>query len=211
MYLMLHFFDNTTTANHLKANTYYNYTISSFGAFEDVENVSVSVTATTTNNSSGIYTVQTSNVPSYSKLFVLFKSILAIFFGIISSFGNSMTLVALYRNASTMRRTTATLTASLTLSAILTSFALFFLAYWGLRLYYFETPPCLMKIDLLIAIPLQQCVCVLVYFQVILLCVERVKNAPFFKFWTKILQTLTMLLSINAQKQSASGYNVVDE
>ncbi|ESO10071.1 hypothetical protein HELRODRAFT_167918 [Helobdella robusta] len=109
----------------------------------------------------------------YSKTSALVKCIVLFITVTTGWFGNTMTLIALKRHVSSMRKPTAAFIASLSVCTMICGLSAFIQAYWSLRLYYYETPACSVRLDLLMSIPFQQLGPVLVYFQILLLSIDR--------------------------------------
>ncbi|ESO10073.1 hypothetical protein HELRODRAFT_190369 [Helobdella robusta] len=169
---------NDLTTENLLASNFMNAANSRFATSTDAVVNSSDVATVSTNKSADVQdhflTLPASDISSlYSKNSALIKSIILIIAGTVNCLGNSMTLIALKRHVSSMRKLTAALVASLSISAIICGWSVYYQAYWNLRMFYLETPPCTTKVDLLQSVPFQQLTPVLVYFQVVLLCVER--------------------------------------
>ena len=112
-------------------------------------------------------------LPIYSPWQVLMRSICYIVGEVVCVFGSTVAIIALCKYLPNLKPSTALIMGSLFVTNTIAGLGGCYYSYWNLKLYYFKVSPCLMEIDFLLSLPVQQLPGTVMYFQVSLLCVER--------------------------------------
>lgn len=126
-----------------------------------------------TNTTSPISNANVFDLPIYSPLQVLLRSIYYIVGEVVCVFGSIVAIIALCKYLPNLKLSTALIMGSLFVTNSIAGLGGCYYSYWNMKLYYFKISPCLMEVDFLLSLPMQQLPGTVMYFQVSLLCVER--------------------------------------